>query len=82
MQVIAVHAGTCDIKTKTPEELRDEIITTLQAVKVKNRQSQVAFSSILRRKDSGLLNAKVKKVNELLMYIENDNILFSNIGND
>ena len=43
-----------------------EIITTLQAVKVKNRQSQVASSSILRRKDGELLNAKVKKVNELL----------------
>ena len=33
--VIIVHADTCDIKAKTPEELRDETITTLQAVKVK-----------------------------------------------
>ena len=89
--VIIVHAGTCDVKTKTPEELRDKIITTLQAVKVKNRHSQVAFSSIIRRKDSELLNAKVTKVNELLKeelelhgidFIENENILFSNIGSD
>ena len=89
--VINVHAGTCDIKAKTPEELRDEIITTLQAVKVKNRRSQIAFSSILRRKDSELLNVKVKKVNELLKeelelhgidFVENENILFSNIGSD
>ena len=27
--VIIVYKGTCDIKTKTPEELKDEIITTL-----------------------------------------------------
>ena len=46
--VIIVYKGTCDIKTKTPEELKDEIITTLQAVKLKNRHSEVAFSSILR----------------------------------
>ena len=89
--VIIVHAGTCDIKAKTPEELKDEIITTLQAVKVKNRRSQIAFSSILRRKDSELLNVKVKEVNELLKeelelhgidFIENENILFSNVGSD
>ena len=89
--VIIVLAGTSDIKTETPEELRAEVITTLQAIKVKNRQSQVAFSSILRRRDGGLLNATVEKVNELLKeelelhridYIENDNILFSNIGSD
>ena len=27
--VIIVHAGTCEIKNKTPEELRDEIVTAL-----------------------------------------------------
>ena len=31
--VIIVHAGTCDIKAKTPEEFSDEIITALQAIK-------------------------------------------------
>ena len=89
--VIIVHAGTCDIKAKTPEELRGEIITTLEAIKAKNRRSQIAFSSILRRKDSELLNGKVKRVNELLKedlelhgfdVIDNDNVLFSNIGAD
>ena len=45
--VIIVDAGTCDITTTTPEELRVEIITSLKATKVKNHQSQVAFSSIL-----------------------------------
>ena len=63
--VIIVNA-TCDIKAKTPEELRVELITTLQVVNVKNRRPQIAFSSNLRRKDSELLNVKVKKVKELL----------------
>ena len=89
--VIIVHAGTCDINAKTPEELRDEIIAALQAIKARNRRSQIAFSSILRRKDSELLSCKVKKVNELLKeelelhgfdLIDNDNVLFSNIGAD
>ena len=58
---------------------------------MKNRHSQVAFSRILRKKGSELMNAKVNKVNELLTeelelrgidYIKNDNILFSNNAND
>ena len=58
--IIIVHVGTYNIKTTTPEELRGEIIITLQAVKVKNRQSHLAFSNILTRKGSQLLNAKAK----------------------
>ena len=55
----------------------------------RNRRSQIAFSSILRRKDSELLNGKEKKVNDLLKeelelhgfyLIDNDNVLSSNIG--
>ena len=86
-----MHAGTCDIKAKTPEELRDEIITSLQAITARNHRSQNAFSNFLRRKDSELLNGKAKKVNMLLKeeldlhgfdVIDNDNVLFSNVGAD
>ena len=86
-----MHAGTCDIKAKTPEELRDEIITSLQAITARNHRSQNAFSNFLRRKDSELLNGKAKKVNMFLKeeldlhgfdVIDNDNVLFSNVGAD
>ena len=53
-----VHAGTCGIKAKTPEELRNEVITTVQAVKVKNRRSQIASSSIFKRRTVNFLMLK------------------------
>eukprot|EP00794_Sanderia_malayensis_P008603 gene8603-9531_t len=60
--VVIIHAGTCNIKKQTnPENLADEIVSTLCEVKRKIPKSQVAFSSILKRNDDLELNAKVIK---------------------
>ena len=90
--VVIVHAGTCNIQQQTnPENLAEEITSTLRSVKVNLPKAQVAFSSILKRNDDLELNAKVLKTNKLLEeklllcgidFISNDNIRYGNISFD
>lgn len=92
VNVVIVHAGTCNIRKQTnPENLAEEIVSTLRDVKAKLPKAQVAFSSILKRNDDLELNAKVLKTNQLLEeklllsgldFINNDNIRYGNISFD
>ena len=92
VNVVIIHAGTCNIRKQTnPEKLADEIVSTLKEVKEKLPKAQIAFSSILKRNDDMELNARVLKTNQLLQekllfsgldYIDNDNIRYGNISVD
>ena len=84
--VIIIHAATNDLQSTSPDQLSDDAINTLRQVQENNPKAHVALSSILRRKDNHALNAKAKKVNEVLAEklalsgfnrIDNSNILFS-----
>ena len=92
MNVVIIHAGTCNIRKQTnPEKLSDEIVSTLKGIKAKLPKAQVAYSSILKRNDDLELNARVLKTNQMLQekllfsgldYIDNDNIRYGNISFD
>ena len=49
--IILVHAGTNDIKSRNVEELSDEIINTLNNIQDSNPSLQIAHSSMFRRND-------------------------------
>ena len=89
--VIIVHAGTNNLRDATPKDLTEKIVTTLDKVQKSNPTARIAFSSILKRSDDQSLNAKGKKVNELLEdelsikgmdIIDNNNIMYSNLWKD
>ena len=89
--VILIHAGTNNVKSTEPEALADEVLETMKHIQDKYKKAQLVFSSIFRRKDNHQLNAKVLKTNEILKetlllngfdYVDNDNILFSNLAKD
>ena len=66
--VVIVHAGTCNLKKQSdPEELADEIVSTLLHIKSNGNKAQVAFSGIIKRKDDLELNAKAIKTNEIIV---------------
>ena len=47
--VVIVHAGTCNLKKQSnPEELADEIVSTLRHIKSNGNKAQVAFSGIIK----------------------------------
>ena len=67
VNVVIVYAGNCNIRKQTnPENLAEEIVSTLRDVKAKLPKAQVAFSSILTQNDDLELHAKVLKTNHLL----------------
>ena len=67
VNIVIVHAGTCNIrKQTTPDGLAEEIVSALRDMKSKLPKAHIAFSSILKRKDDLELNAKVIKTNQLL----------------
>ena len=85
--VIIIHAATNNIASTTPQKLCKATTETLREIPMNNPKAKVAFSAILRGKPSHELNAKVSKLNELLVetlplngidMIQNNNILFSN----
>ena len=90
--VIIVHAGTCNIRKQTdPDELSDEIVSTLRAIKSRFPKMQIAFSSILKRTDNLELNSKVLATNKILEeklllsgldFIDNSNLRYGNISFD
>ena len=89
--VIIVHAGTNNLRDATPKDLTEKIVTTLDKAQKSNPTARIAFSSILKRSDDQSLNAKGKKVNELLEdelsikgmdIIDNNNIMYSNLWKD
>ena len=60
VNIVIVHAGTCNIRKQTnPDELAEKIVSTLQELKLKLPKAQIAFSSILKRNDDLEFNAKV-----------------------
>ena len=65
VNVVIVHAGTCNIRKQTnPEKSAEEIVSTLRDVKAKLPRAQVAFSTILKRNDDLELNARcLKRIN-------------------
>ena len=63
----------------------------MESVQKKNPSARVAYCSIFKRKGDQTLNAKARKVNELLSeelsirgidFINNDNIMYSNVWKD
>ena len=90
--VVIVHAGTCNLKKQSdPEELADEIVSTLRDLKSKGNKAQVAFSGIIKRKDDLELNAKAIKTNEIIVeklmysgfdFIDNNQIKYGYLARD
>ena len=64
--VIIVHAGTNNVNDKSPSDLAEAIANSMESVQKENPSALVAYSSIFKRKDGHTLNAKARKVNELL----------------
>ena len=92
VNIVIVHAGTCNIRKQTiPEDFADEIVSALRDVRTKLPRAQIEFSNILKRKDDLELNAKVIKTNQLLEeklllndlhFINNENNRYGNISFD
>ena len=91
--VVIVHAGTCNLKKQSdPEELADEIVSTLRYIKSNGNKAQVAFSGIIKRKDDLELNAKAIKTNEIIVeklmffsgfdFIDNNQIRYGFLARD
>ena len=89
--VIIVHAGTNNVNDKSPSDLAEVIVNSMESVQKKNPSARVTYSSIFKRKDDQTLNAKARKVNELLSeelsirgieFINNDSIKYSNLWKD
>ena len=90
--VTKVHAGTCNTRKQTnPDELADEIVSTLCVIKSRFPKMQVAFSSILKRTDDLELNSKVPATNKILEeklllsrldFIDNSNLRYGYISFD
>ena len=91
--VVIVHAGTCNLKRQSdPEELADEIVSTLRHIKSNGDKAQVAFSGIIKRKDDLELNAKKAiKTNEIIVeklmysgfhFIDNNQIKYGYLARD
>ena len=91
--VVIVHVGTCNLKKQSnPEELADEILSTLRYIKSNGNKAQVAFSGIIKRKDDLELNAKAIKTNEIIVeklmffsgfdFIDNNQIRYGFLARD
>ena len=88
-----MHAGTNNLRDSTPEEVAEKVVKTFKRIKQKNSKSQLAYSSIFRRKGNAAngMNVKVFQTNKILKeelmlqdidFIDNDNILYGNICDD
>ena len=76
---------------KSPSDLAEVIVNSMELVQKKNPSARVAYSSIFKRRDDQTLNVKARKVNELLSeelsirgidFINNKNIIYSNLWKD
>lgn len=79
--MLILHCGTNDLKSKEPEEITDNIIKLATSVSNESENTIVVVSGIVPRGDN--LNTKVVEVNEILKrkcdecnigYIDNSNI--------
>ena len=61
-----VDAGTNNVNDKSPSDLAEAMVNSMESVQKENPSALVAYSSIFKRKDGHTLNAKARKVNELL----------------
>ena len=86
--VIIVHAGKNNVNDKSPSDLAEVMVNSIESVQKKNLSARVAYSSIFKRKDNQTLNAKARKANDLLNeelsirgidFINNDKIIYSNL---
>ena len=89
--IIIIHTATNTVAAKTPEQLCKDVINQLKQVQKNNPETRIVFSSVIRRRDDPILNAKVTKLNKLLEdetilngfdMIDNSNIMFSNLWAD
>ena len=90
--VVIVHAGALNSKKQSsPEELADEIVSTLRHIRSNGNKALVGFSRIIKRKDDLDLNAKAIKANEVIVeklmysgfdFIDNNQIKYGYIARD
>ena len=90
-EIIIVHAATNDVKSSSQEQLCKDVIDTLNQIQANIPNSQIAFSSVIRRKDDQSISTKVRKLNGLLEeelaingfdIIDNGDIQYSNLWKD
>lgn len=62
--LVIIHCGTNDLKTKEPEEISKNVVALARSVNETNQNTGVIVSGIVQRGDD--LNQKVMKVNEIL----------------
>ena len=88
---IVVHVGTNNLKEGNPTKITDKLDQCLTFIQARNPNCQVAFSGIFSRKDNPDLNRNGHIVNEKIKdrlmergidFIDNSNILFSNLFRD
>ena len=78
--VMIIHCGTNDLKTKEPEEITENIVTLAKMVSEESENTSVIVSGIVPRGDA--LNGNVEKVNGILQKRCNEcNIGFIDNGN-
>ncbi len=89
--VIIIHAAINNLAKMTAQDLSKDVLETLDEIQQNNPHSKIAFSAVVRRKDSHELNAKVSQLNTILAeelplqgfdIIDNSNIIFSNLKQD
>ena len=79
-EMVIIHCGTNDLKTKEPNEVSESIVDLAKMVSQSNENTAVVISGIVRRGDA--LNEKAMKVNEILEELCNKcNIGFIDNGN-
>ena len=86
---VIIHVGTNNVQSDSIEEITNKFISL--ANNLSQTYKNVTFSSIIRRKDKPYLNDKIDVVNKKLYdicvsagveYIDNTNIVFSNLSRD
>ena len=89
--VIILHAGTNNVNDESLSDLAEVIVNSMESVQKKSPSARVAYSSIFKSYDDQTLNAKARKVNEVLSealtirgidFINNDNIIYSYLWED
>lgn len=73
-QQIILHVGTNDIKSdKSPDSLVQGIVNLVTQVHNTSPHTKVAISALTIRKDSNLIQSKIKETNKLLLAFCNAN---------
>ena len=59
--VIIIHAGRNNVNDKSPSDLEEVILNSMESAQKKHPSARVAYSSVFKRKDNQGLNAKARK---------------------